>query len=49
MKATDITPATIRVIAAPLTTFLLGLAMAGTPSGNWAPQIRTMVERLDRS
>ena len=36
-------------IAAPLTTFLLGLAMAGTPAGNWAPQIRTMVERLDRS
>lgn len=35
-------------IAAPLTTFLLGIAMSGTPAGDWAGRIRDLVERLDR-
>lgn len=35
-------------IAAPLTTFLLGLALAGSSREDWPARIRTMVERLDR-
>jgi hypothetical protein len=36
-------------IAAPLTTFLLGLALAGTPRGDWAPRIQAIANRLDRA
>jgi len=35
-------------IAAPLTTFLLGLALAGTPSEDWAARIGAIAARLDR-
>ncbi len=35
-------------IAAPLTTFLLGLALAGAPREDWAPRIRAVATRLDR-
>lgn len=35
-------------IAAPLTTFLVGLALPATPRPGWAPRIRAMVARLDR-
>ena len=34
-------------IAAPLTTFLLGLAMAGSPRGDWAARTRAIAARLD--
>jgi len=34
-------------IAAPLTTFLLGLALAGSPRGDWASRIGAMATRLD--
>jgi len=35
-------------IAAPLTTFLLGLALAGSPSEDWAARIGAIATRLDR-
>ena len=35
-------------IAAPLTTFLLGLAFAGSPRADWARRIQGMATRLDR-
>jgi hypothetical protein len=35
-------------IAAPLTTFLLGLAFAGSPRPDWARRIQEMARRLDR-
>ncbi|MDH4334282.1 MAG: DUF6457 domain-containing protein [Chloroflexota bacterium] len=35
-------------IAAPLTTFLLGLALAGSPSEEWAARIGAIATRLDR-
>jgi hypothetical protein len=35
-------------IAAPLTTFLLGLALPATPRPDWTPRIRAIAARLDR-
>jgi hypothetical protein len=35
-------------IAAPLTTFLLGLAFAGSPSEDWPARIRAITVQLDR-
>ena len=34
-------------IAAPLTTFLLGLALAGTPRQDWAARTKAIATRLD--